>query len=193
MEANTTNDPAGEEQPLLPHIADTVRAVAQLHADHHLRSTTVEKIVDRWTATLGQPAFLGWIAGAVLLWIIANLLLRSAGYSPIDPPPFNLLGWALSAMGLVIAVLILSTQRRSDQLSELREQMTLELASLTERKVAKIIELIEEQRRDSPALKNRVDHEASEMAERTDPKAMLGAIQDSHDEMISNADTPITA
>jgi len=189
METNTNNDPTDEKQQLLPHIADTVHAVAQLHADHHLKSTTAEKIVDLWTSTLGRPAFLAWVAGAVALWILANLVLRSAGYSPIDPPPFALLGWALSAMGLVIAVLILSTQRRSDQLSELREQMTLELASLTERKVAKIIELIEEQRRDSPELRNRIDHEAREMAERTDPKAMLGAIKDSHDEMISNADS----
>jgi len=193
METNTSNDSAGEEQTLLPHIADTVRAVAQLHADHHLRSTTVEKIVDRWTATLGNPGFLGWVACAVLFWIIANLVLRGAGYTPIDPPPFALLGWALSAMGLVIAVLILSTQRRSDQLSELREQMTLELASLTERKVAKIIELIEEQRRDSPELRNRDDHEAREMTERTDAKVILGAIKTSHDEIISNADSTSTS
>ena len=57
-----------------------------------------------------------------------------------------------------MGILILSTQRRADQLAELREQMTLELASVTERKVAKVIELIEELRRDSPTLKNRTDH-----------------------------------
>jgi hypothetical protein len=46
----------------------------------------------------------------------------------------------LTFLGLVMGILILSTQRRADQLAELREQMTLELASVTERKVAKVID-----------------------------------------------------
>ena len=122
-----------------------------------------------------------------MVWVAANLLLRSVGYSPFDLPPFAWLADVIAVMGLVMAVLILSTQRRADQLANLRERMTLELASLTERKVAKIIELIEEMRRDSPQLRNRVDHEAREMAERIDPNAMLGAARDSLDGIVSKA------
>lgn len=64
--------------------------------------------------------------------------------------------------------------------------MTLELASLTEQKVAKIIELLEELRRDSPEVRNRVDSEAHEMSIRSDPHAVLGAIKTIDKEMRSD-------
>jgi hypothetical protein len=65
--------------------------------------------------------------------------------------------------------------------------MTLELASVTERKVAKVIDLIEELRRDSPMLKNRADPEARQMSVRTSPGDVLIAIKDSHEEMTARS------
>ena len=81
--------------------------------------------------------------------------------------------------------MILATQRREDQLAGHREQLTLELAILGEQKSAKIIQLLEEMRRDDPSLANRVDHEAAAMATPADPQAVLDAIKDSHEEALS--------
>ena len=61
--------------------------------------------------------------------------------------------------------------------------MTLELAILTEQKVAKLIELVEEFRRDSPEVRDRIDSEAHDMATRADPHAVLGAIKETDKEM----------
>jgi uncharacterized membrane protein len=169
------------------HIAETVDAIAQIHADHHLKRTAMEKFMDNWTARLARPPVLAGIVGGVALWIAANLLAPLAGYAIMDAPPFPWLFEALTFLGLVMGILILSTQRRADQLAELREQMTLELASVTERKVAKVIELIEELRRDSPTLKNRTDHEAKQMSVRTSPGDVLVAIKDSHEEMTARS------
>jgi hypothetical protein len=58
---------------------------------------------------------------------------------------------------------------------------------VTERKVAKVIELIEELRRDSPTLKNRTDQEARQMSVRTSPGEVLIAIKDSHEEMTARS------
>jgi hypothetical protein len=58
---------------------------------------------------------------------------------------------------------------------------------VTERKVAKVIELIEELRRDSPTLKNRADPEARQMSVRTSPGEVLIAIKDSHEEMTARS------
>ena len=58
---------------------------------------------------------------------------------------------------------------------------------MTERKVAKVIELIEELRRDSPTLKNRTDQEARQMSVRTSPGEVLIAIKDSHEEMTARS------
>jgi uncharacterized membrane protein len=172
---------------ILPsHIAETVDAVAQIHSDHHLKRTPVEKFMDDWTARLARPAVLAAVVCGVVLWIAANLLAPLAGYAIVDAPPFPWLFEALT-LGVVMSILILSTQRRADQLAELREQMTLELASVTERKVAKVIELIEELRRDSPTLKNRTDQEARQMSVRTTPGEVLIAIKDSHEEMTARS------
>jgi uncharacterized membrane protein len=173
---------------ILPsHIAETVDAIAQIHADHHLKRTAMEKFMDNWTARLARPPVLAGVVGGVALWIAANCLAPLAGYAVMDSPPFPWLFEALTFLSLVMGILILSTQRRADQLAELREQMTLELASVTERKVAKVIELIEELRRDSPTLKNRTDHEAKQMSVRTSPGEVLTAIKDSHEELTARS------
>lgn len=41
----------------------------------------------------------------------------------------------------------------------------MELAILSERKIAKVIELLEELRRDSPQVQDRVDRQADQMAQ----------------------------
>ena len=180
---------AQSKNAILPsHIAETVDAVARIHSDHHLKRTPMEIFMDDWTARLARPVVLVTVICGVALWMVLNLLAPLAGYAVIDEPPFLWLFEALTLLGVVMGILILSTQRRADQLAELREQMTLELASVTERKVAKVIELIEELRRDSPALKNRTDHEARQMSERTSPGEVLIAIKELHEEKGARSD-----
>jgi hypothetical protein len=91
-------------------------------------------------------------------WIALNLAMVGLGRQPLDQPPFAWLELAISLATLFMTVLILSTQRRDDELASYREQLTLELAILGEQKSAKIIELIEELRRDDPTIRNRIDH-----------------------------------
>jgi uncharacterized membrane protein len=70
------------------------------------------------------------------------------------------------------------SQRRKDELSELREELTLQLAIVTDQKGAKIVSLIEEMRRDSPQLMNRADVQAEAMSAPTDPEAMAEATKE---------------
>ena len=79
---------------------------------------------------------------------------------------------------LLVALLILTTQRHEEELAESRAQLTLHIATLSERKIAKVIELLEEQRRDNPLLPSRIDDEATEMAQPADHKTTLGLIDE---------------
>lgn len=109
--------------------------------------------------------------------------MRAAlGVPPVDPPPFAWLELAVSVAALFLVVLVLATQRREDQLAQLREQLTLQLAILSEQKTAKAIELLEELRRDSPHLSDREDREAGAMSRPAEPHAVLSAIKESHAE-----------
>jgi uncharacterized membrane protein len=128
--------------PLLPaHIEETIRSIARLHARHHQNATPIQRVVDRTTDLLGRPRFIGVLTVIAAGWISLNLLAAALGYRPIDPPPFPGLGLAVSLVSLYIVVLILATQRREYQLAQLREQLTLELAILSEQKTAKVIQL----------------------------------------------------
>jgi uncharacterized membrane protein len=126
---------------LPPHIAETVKAIALLHEEHHRRATFAERVADQATAFVGRPRFLMGLAALVLLWVVANLSIRASGYIPPDPPPFAWMELVLTTCALFIAVLILVSQRRADRFANLREQMTLESTLLTEQKTRKIIEL----------------------------------------------------
>ena len=144
--------------PILPaHIEDTIRSIARLHAEHHQAATPVQRVVDRVTGFVGRPRFIGALTVVATIWIGANLLVLWTGHAPVDPPPFPWLDTVVGVGALYIALLILTTQRHADQLAQHREQLTLELAILNEQKTAKVIELLEEMRRDSPNLRNRRD------------------------------------
>jgi hypothetical protein len=75
-----------------------------------------------------------------------------------------------------LAAMILMTQRH-DEMATRREQITLELAILSEQKSAKIIALLEEFRRNDPHQGNDRDEVAEALAEPTDGQVVLDAIQ----------------
>jgi len=176
-----------EPAPMPAHVEQTVRSIALLHAKHYQDATRAQRSIDRLTAFAGRPFFLGLVCCAVVLWTVENSAASLFGLRSLDPPPFAWLELAATVSALVIAVLILVTQRNADRLADVRGQMTLELASLTEQKVAKVIELVEELRRDSPEVRNRVDAEAHEMSISSDPHAVLGAIKAIDSEMRADA------
>ena len=177
--------------PILPaHIEDTVQAIARFHAEHHERATRLERAIEGLTARAGRPQFVGMLTVMVLAWILLNAILAMSGHRPIDEPPFNWMQGAIGLAALYMTSLILTTQRRDDQLASLREQLTLELAILSEQKTAKIIALLEELRRDHPDIRNRIDHDASAMSVPADPEAVLDAIKETHEELISTGQPP---
>ena len=171
---------------ILPaHIEDTVRAIAELHAEHHRQATAAERLFDRSVRFVARPRFVALLTAAILLWMVGNAILGAAGLIA-DKPPYQILQDLGEALGLYLTVLILITQRREDEIAQHREQLTLELAIISEQKSAKIIQLLEEMRRDNPLIKNRVDHEANALSVPADPQAVLDAIKDTHEEMIAS-------
>ncbi|HEV2530288.1 DUF1003 domain-containing protein [Phenylobacterium sp.] len=176
---DTPSTPPGEGSQILPaHIEDTLQAIARLHIDHRRGATGLQETVERLTRFFSRPRAAGLLALVVVVWIGANLMLRAGGRTPFDPPPFSLLQGAAGVTALFMTVFILVTQRREDQLSELREQLTLELAMLSEQKAAKIIELLEELRRDMPGVRNRTDLQADVLSQPADPEAVLEALKE---------------
>ena len=169
--------------PAIPaHIDETVKAIARLHAEHRRRATPIQRVVEEMTAQMGRPRFVGLLTLVVVLWIAANLGLIADRLAPFDAPPFPWLVALGELVAIYLTVIILTTQRRQQELVELREQLTLELAITGEQKMAKVIELLEEMRRDNPMMANRTDAQAEAMSTPSDPEAVLDALRTSHED-----------
>jgi uncharacterized membrane protein len=160
------------------HIGETINAIAQLHSEHRDRATASQRAAESLTAILSNPVIAGVALLAVVSWIAGNLLAYRLGYRPWDSPPFSGLMAIVSVASFFIVMLILATQRNDDRLAFHREQLILELVVSIEQKTAKVIQLLEEFRRDDPSMRDRVDHEANEMTRPADPSAILGTIRD---------------
>jgi uncharacterized membrane protein len=179
----------GDAAPVQPlHIEQTVQAIARLHAAHHRQATTLQKLVDRVTAVFAHPWFIAGVTLAVAAWVVGDVVLRRAFGHGLDRPGLPWLQLAGELLAIYITSLVLMSQRRKDELSELREQLTLELATLIEQKVAKVIDLHEEARRDNPLLADRADPEAAAMASPADPEAVLEAFKETHQTMLDEVD-----
>jgi uncharacterized membrane protein len=157
------------------HVDKAVRSVTKLHSEHHGRATSPQRVVNRITAFMARPWFIVIVALCVAVWIAANLIASGLGLQAIDAPEFRWLQGAVNLFSLFVVMLVLVAQKHEDELNAHRDTLTLELAILSEHKIAKVIELLEELRHDSPHIQDRVDPQAEQMAEPADAGSVLAA------------------
>lgn len=110
-------------------------------------------------------------------WVVLNVAWPFPGPVP-DPAPFSWLHVALALGGLWMTTLVLVTENRQAKDAEHRAHLMLQVDLATEQKVAKIIALLEELRRDLPMVHDRVDREAVVMQAHLDPATVLAAIEE---------------
>jgi uncharacterized membrane protein len=170
--------------PLPPHIGTIIRLMARLRSEHHQNAKPIQRAIEHLTALISRPRFMGMLMVAVACWVSVNLSADALGYHAFDPPPFFALQGVISLVSLFMIVAIVATQRREDQLAQLHEQLNLQLAILNEQKTAKVIELLEELRRDDPFVKDRIDQEAEVMAKSANPSTVIRAIKETGAEML---------
>ena len=160
------------------HVESTVEEIARVHTQHFENAAPLQRVANALTQWLGRPGVLAGLTVFIVLWIGVNVAAPRWGHAAWDPAPFLGLQGVACICGLYVSILILSSSRHADELATHREQLTLELSILAERKTAKIIALMEEMRRDSPALPDRKDADAASLAQPADPRHVLDAIRD---------------
>ena len=135
-----------------------------------------QRFIERLTNTLGRPFSVYLLLLLVALWILFNLLEKMLGLGLLDAPPFPWLQDVVSIGAFFMTVVILTTQNRQSKEEEQRRHLELQINLLTERKVSKMISLLEDLRRDMPHVENRVDPEADALQEPVNPHNALKAL-----------------
>lgn len=127
---------------------------------------------------IGTPACAGACLGVVLWWAGLDFVQMLLGQVEFDPPPFYWLQGLIGLSALLIGIIVLSKQNRLAKLAEQRAHLDMTLMLLTEQKVAKLIELLEELRRDMPNVSNRTDSAANELQKPMNPDLVLAALEE---------------
>jgi uncharacterized membrane protein len=163
-----------EPRPTPPDpVAHNVELVADLHARAKRESTRHQRALAALGSSVGRPAVLYAILVGVASWMVLNVMMAQ----PLDPPPFFWMQGAVGLSALSATVLVLIAQNREARIAEQRDHLDLQVNLLAERKVAKLIELVEELRRDMPTVRDRRDAEAELLKQAADPGKVLDVIE----------------
>ncbi len=174
-EENTSSSDDKMSNTLVELIDQDIEALVSIRMRAEEEVNQHQRRIEKITANLGQPLFLYFILCLVLFWIGTNLLLTTIGIHPFDPAPFYWLEGLISLSALLMTTMVLITQNRQGKVDDQRRHLDLAITLLTERKVSKLIDLVEELRRDMPAVKDRHDPQAEVMKEMADPDAVLNS------------------
>ncbi len=192
---NRSPEEAGEETPqeealdtLLDFIDEDIETLVSMRGRAEQEVSHHQRRIERITANLGRPRFLYFILSFVLLWVAANLIFVHLSGIAFDPPPFYWLEGLVSLSALLMTTVVLITQNRQGKIDDQRRHLDLTITLLTERKVSKLIDLIEELRRDMPMVKDRHDPKAEVMKEMADPDEVLSLYNRAMNETALEAD-----
>jgi uncharacterized membrane protein len=158
-------------------INQNVDAVVALRSREEERVGWNQRLVETLTQSLGRPRTIYLTLAIAFGWSSLNLLSVRLGGPVPDPPPFYWLQGIVGLCALLMTTMVLTTQNGQGRHAEQRSHLGLQVNLLAEQKIAKLIGLIEELRRDLPSVHDRKDSVAEAMSEAFDPRATISALE----------------
>ena len=162
---------------LPPSVNENIATIAQSYERHEESLSWSQTVIEKISLFFGSP---GYVAGSVVFivcWVVANLVAPDYGFKRIDEPPFFWLQGIVTVNAFIISTTVLIRQHRMSRLAERHAHLDLQVNLLAEQKSSKIIQMLEELRRELPGAHDRDDREADELARPADPRAVLSAIE----------------
>jgi uncharacterized membrane protein len=123
------------------HIAHRRQMIQSYRARADAKRNPAEKFADFMTKAFGSVTFLAlnalWFSG----WILVNTGVLPI-VEPFDPFPFGLLTMIVSLEAIFLAIIVLISQNRASKIAEIREEVDLQINSITELEVTKAIKML---------------------------------------------------
>jgi uncharacterized membrane protein len=174
---------------LPPSVSENIGTIAEFYARHNEHVTATLRVVEKVALFLCSAGYVAANVVFIACWIAANLAAPDLGWKAFDAPPFPLLQGIVTLNAFIISTTVLIRQNRMSRLADHHAHLDLQVNLLTEEKTSKIIQLLDELRRDMPNVHNKDDREADEMARPTDAAAVLSAIEKEQDEPYGQSGT----
>jgi uncharacterized membrane protein len=176
-EAADLPSPARENLELLTKFDDSQPGISGL-----------QRLIERICMFFGSPAYFIFSIAFIIAWCLVNYWGMRAGWHHVDEPPFQWLQGLVSSNALVLTVAVLIRQNRMSIMAEHRSHLDLQINLLTEQKVTKLMQLVDEIHRELKVMRGAqarmggaqpgpAREQIDEMSKPADPHAILDAIK----------------
>lgn len=98
------------------------------------------KIADTLASSFGTISFLFLNLLIFVGWMILNS--PKSPVQPFDPFPYMLLSVTVSAYAIILSIIVLISQNRESQISNLRNEFQLQVNLITEKEITKILQML---------------------------------------------------
>jgi uncharacterized membrane protein len=173
-------------KPTVPPIRKKVEAIADLHREAERLVMGHQRFIEWVTAQLGQPRSVYALLVLIAAWVGVNTFSPRLRW---DPPPFFWLQGLIGLLALTTTIVVLITQIRWLRRTDTHSKLDLHINLAAEEKVAKLVALLEELRRDLPSVRNRHDPVAAAMSQGTDAGEVLDELERSLEKEEDRAST----
>jgi uncharacterized membrane protein len=168
------SDKAGE---LSPSAKDNLELLTAFEDREDSQISGMQLIIERISGFFGSPAYFAFVVAFIVVWMLVNGWGAHAGWHPVDKPPFFWLQGLVTSNALLLTVAVLIRQNRMAQVAEHRLHLDLQINLMSEQKVTKILQIVDELQRELTALSERPDSQVAEMTKPADAHAMMHAIK----------------
>jgi len=174
---STPPQSAANAAELSPSTKDNLELLASFEDREDAQISGFQLVIERVSSFFGSPAYFAFAVAFIVLWALANGWAAHAGSHPIDEPPFFWLQGFVSSNALLLTVAVLIRQNRMAKVAEHRAHLDLQINLLSEQKVTKILQIVDELQRELTALRGRPDAKVAEMTKPADAHALMHAIK----------------
>jgi uncharacterized membrane protein len=141
MDRKSSDDNQNVPAAIQQQIRSTHRNIRSLKARSDARRSFSERIADTLTTSLGSMPFLIFNVLLLVIWVVINVGLLP-GIKPFDPYPFGLLTMIVSLAGVLLAIIVLISQKRASQIADLRAEIDLQVDMLAEQELTKLMQMM---------------------------------------------------
>jgi uncharacterized membrane protein len=177
-QSSTQSPPPGQAGELSSSAKDNLELLAMFTDREDAQISGVRLLIERISAFVGSPSYFIFALAFIILWMLVNWCVAHVGSRPVDPPPFFWLQGVVSSNALLMTVAVLIRQNRMAKVAEHRAHLDLQINLLTEQKVTKILQIIDELKRERTEVRDRPDSEVAEMTKPADAHALMHAIKE---------------
>jgi uncharacterized membrane protein len=117
------------------------KLIKSFKAKADAKRTPAEKFADWLTSKLGSVTFLVLNAVWFVTWFFINAG-KVPGIEPFDPYPYGFLTMTVSLEAIFLAIIVLISQNREARVADLREEIELQINTLTETEITKLISMV---------------------------------------------------